>query len=68
MGKVLTFYLTLLLFSITITLFATLHEIKDSEFDSDRMFLMSAVCLACTLALFRTCNDAHYISNIVRLY
>jgi hypothetical protein len=68
MGKVLTFYLILLLFSIAITLFASLYEIKDSEFTSYRMVTMSAVCLACTLALFRICNDAHYISNVVRLY
>jgi hypothetical protein len=68
LGKVLTFYLILLLFCITITLFATLHEIKDNEFTSYRMVTMSAVCLAYILTLFKICDDAHYISNVVSLY
>jgi len=68
MGKVLTFYLILLLFYIAITLFASLHEIKDSEFTSYRLVTMSALCSACILALFRICDDVHYISNVVRLY
>jgi len=68
MGKVLTFYLTLFLFCIAITLFASFHEIKDAEFTSYRLVTMSAICLACIVALFRICDDAHYISNIVRLY
>jgi hypothetical protein len=68
MGKVLTFYLILLLFCITITLFAALYEVKDDEYTSYRMVTMSAVCLACILALYRICDDSHYISNVVRLY
>jgi hypothetical protein len=68
MGKVLTFYLTLLLFCITITLFACLRELEDHEFTSYRMVAMGAVCLACILALFRICDEAHYVSNVVRLY
>jgi hypothetical protein len=67
MGKVLVFYLILLLFCIAMTLFASLLEIKDGEFTSYRMVSMSAVCLACILALFRICDDAHYISEVVRL-
>ena len=67
MGKVLSFYLILLLFCIAVTLFASLHEMKDDEFTSYRMVTMSVVCSACILALFRICDDAHYISNVVRL-
>jgi hypothetical protein len=68
MGKVLTFYLILLLFYISVTLFACLREVEDFEFTSYRMVVMSAVCLGCILALFRICDEAHYISNVVRLY
>jgi hypothetical protein len=68
MAKITVLALIIVLFVITMALFATLYEIKENELTSHKMFFMSSTFLGFTAALYIMCDEGHYISNVVRLY
>jgi hypothetical protein len=66
--KIFVFYLVVILFVITITLFAFLYEIRRNEFTSYRIIIMGSTLLFFVVALYNVCDEGHYISNVVRFY
>jgi hypothetical protein len=68
MEKFIVFGLILLLFVITIALFASLYEIMENELGSQRMIFMSTTFLGFVVGLYIMCDEGHYISNVVSLY
>jgi hypothetical protein len=68
MEKIVVFGFVIILFVITIALFATLYEIKENELTSHKMFFMCSTFVGFTAALYIMCDEGHYISNVVRLY
>jgi hypothetical protein len=68
MEKIFVFYLILLLLVITVTLFTSLYEINENELTSYRMSSMGVTFLVSVAVLYNICDDAHYISYVVRLY
>jgi hypothetical protein len=65
--KTIVFYLVVIPFVITISLFAFLYEISENEFTSYRIFVMGSALIFFAAALYNICDEGHYISKIVRL-
>lgn len=68
MEKIFVFYLVVILFVITVSLFAFLYEISENDLTSSRIFMMGIVVLFFVAALYNMCDEGQYISNVVRVY
>ena len=66
LGKVFCLYLVLLLFLISVTLYAWLSGLNIKTLDIWREMILGLTCLLYFATLFYICNYAHYLSNIVR--
>jgi len=65
-GKVLCLYLVLLLFVITVTLYAWLSGMDIKTLNILREFSLAIFCLLYSVTLFQFCNYAHNFANSVR--
>ncbi|GFG38418.1 hypothetical protein Cfor_06732 [Coptotermes formosanus] len=65
MGKVFCLYLVLMLFTITVSLYAWLSGINRKSVKVWKEFHLGTMCLLSTATLYQFCNCAHYLSNIV---
>jgi len=65
-GKVFCLFLVLLLFVISVALYAWLSGMNMKTLNFFRGINLGILCLLCFTALFHVCNYAHYFANIVR--
>jgi hypothetical protein len=65
-GKVFCLYLVLLLFVISVTLYAWLSGMNTKTLDIGREIHLGVICLLGFATLFHVCNYAHNFANIVR--
>jgi len=65
-GKVMCLYLVVLLFVITVSLYAWLSRVNNKTSDIWSEMNLGSFCLVCLAVLFRICNYAHYFANTVR--
>jgi len=65
-GKVFCLYLVLLLFLITVMLYAWLYGMNSKTLDIWTGIFLGIICLLHPATLYHFCNYAHYIANIVR--
>jgi len=65
-GKVFCLYLVVLLFVITVSLYASLSGMNTKTLDIWREINLGGFCLLCFASLFHVCSYAHYFANTVR--
>ena len=68
LGKVFCLYLVMLLFVITVALYAWLSGMNVKTLDIWREINLGFACLLCSAALFHICNYAHNFANNVRYH
>jgi len=66
LGKVFCLYLVLLLFLVSVALYAWLTGMNVKPLNIWREINLGIICLVCFGTLFHICNYAHYFANIVR--
>jgi len=65
-GKLLSLYLVLLMFKITVMLFACLSGMNDKAVNLGNTINLGLFALIYSATLYHICNYAHYFANIVR--
>jgi len=65
-GKVFCLYLMLLIFVITVMLFACLSGMNDEALNLGNKINLGLCALINSTTLYHICNYAHYFANIVR--
>jgi len=68
LGKLFCLYLVMMLFVITITLYALLSGMDIKTLDIWRELNLAFPCFLCFAAMYRVCNYSHNFTNIVRYH